>query len=742
MSSRRTLAAVLALTAVVVALGAAGATGAVRTPLSGWLWGNPTPQGGALTAIDFIGDRGYAIGDGGTALRSDDAGTTWAGLATGTSAQLVRQQVIDADSVVALGGDGCVLRRSDDGGTTFDRIYTVQERGCPDPIAAFWFVDETTGYLVLTDGSVLRTTDKGQTFSKQTAVPGTAASATGGNGRVVDIVFPEPGRGIVVLAGGPPITAYDTTDAGVSWKPLAVAPPGNVTRLYRFDAATLWAIGPQTLLRSTDGGLTFTPRAAGAGHTLTGVRCASADLCLLTTDKGELLRTTDGGDSATAITAASVPLAAAAFVSPTRAIAVGTAGQMVVSSDAGVNWVPLGTDVGGSYARLRLGAAPTSVYAAGAKGQIALSTDGGALWKSVFVTTSADLLDTSWSSATTGYAIDVRGSLFRTQNAGTSWQTLSPGSGGTAGAVLALTDNSTVLLAGPRGIRRSKGGGPFDGVAGKTVSRAALGELAPAGAAVLAWGRGGKALLVSTTKGASWKAVRLPSKKTRVADVSFVSAGTGWLLDTSGRLWSTRNGGRRWSESLAIGASDGVDVAFGSASSGFLSIRAYGSGAKGAYVLRTSDGGRTWRPQAIQSGLVSDLVAADAQRAYALVDAFRSDAPRWMFATTTGGDAGSASSLKIKAKPGSFTKKALKKAKGRVTISGTLPGARGGEEVVVSARARKGGAWSHRTAVAGANGGAFSAQFTIKSSSVVVAQWRGDSGRRGVGTPPLSVNVR
>ena len=67
---------------------------------------------------------------------------------------------------------------------------------------------------------------------------------------------------------------------------------------------------------------------------------------------------------------------------------------------------------------LRRGPVPTSAFAPGAKGQIALTADGGATWKVANVSTSADILDTSWSDAKTGYALDVRGGLFRTLNGG------------------------------------------------------------------------------------------------------------------------------------------------------------------------------------------------------------------------------------------------------------------------------------------------------------------------------------
>lgn len=721
------------------------ATASVRVPLSGWNWGNPTPQGNDLRAIDFRGGRGYAVGVAGTALRTDDGGATWSGLATGTAGDLTRLQIIDPETVVVLGGDGCVLRRSDDGGTTFRRIFIVAEADCPDRVRAVSFADRDVGYLLLADGSVLRTGDAGQSFSKQTAIPGTPASATAGQARPAEILATGPDSAIAFIIpadAGATSLAFTTTDGGVSWKPLNTVAPGVVNRLYRFDASTIYAVGPQTLLASTDGGATFSKRPFGDGLNLTAIHCADRLTCLISTDKGELNRTTDAGVTATTITASSVPLAGAAFATPSRAVAVGAAGTTVLSDNGGVDYVALGRDIGGSFVRLRSGPTPTSAFAPGAEGQIAHTVDGGETWKVASVSTSADLLDTSWPDLQTGYAIDARGGLFRTSNGGASWSTLAPGPGGAAQAVLALP-GETVLLAGPRGIKRSLKGGQFDRITARLVSRAALGDIQAAGSAVFAWSSGGRQLLVSGDRGARWSAVRLPSKRTRIGHVSFVSRRVGYLLDSAGAVWSTRNGGRSWRQSAGTGTERGVSLSFGSATSGYLNVDRFGRNATDGHVLRTTDGGATWRPQAIATGLVTrlGLVATDASRAFGLVSGAEG-AQRRFFYTASGGDAGTASSLTIKASPARLTKKTLKRAKGKVTITGRLAGAVGGEQVVVSARRGRSRVWSSRTVTAGANGGSFSATFTIRGSAVFVGQWAGDSGRAGVGSRPLVLNVR
>jgi photosystem II stability/assembly factor-like uncharacterized protein len=751
-TSRRRIVAialVLSLAAGLLALLVGVAAGAsVQVARSGWNWGDPMPQGNALSALDFQGGVGYAVGAAGTALRTNDGGSTWTGLATGTSADLTKLQIIDPNNVVILGGSGCVLRRSSDGGNTFQPVFILAQNGCPDPVQSFFFVNDEIGYLLLHDGSVLRTSDGGKTFSKQTAIPGTPASATGGAAAPADLLFTAANTGIAFVgASGNANQEFSTTDGGVSWQPKGPI-LGGISKLYQFDANTIYGVGPGTLLRSEDGGNTFTPQPAGSGMTLTSIHCATEMTCLITTASGTLERTTDGGQTATTITASSVPLADAAFFNTTRAVAVGAAGQTVISEDAGVNYAPVGGGISGSFTTLRPAASALSAFAPGLDGQVAFTSNGGSSWQTASVPTSAAVIDTSWPSATSGYALDASGGLFSTANGGASWQTLSAGAGPPTRAVLALPNGRAVVLVGPVGVKVSVGGGPFQSVSGGPAARASLNAGELVGNVVLAWGNGGRALLISSNAGSSWRAIKLPSKKTRVQQVSFPSTSVGYLLDTSGHLWRTANGGRSWHESLSVGTAQLGNLTFGSPTSGYLRAGGFGGDSSDAYVLHTGDGGRTWVPQAVSRGSILGLLASGPSQAYALI-APPAGGPNpgghpqssQLFFTSTGGVAGTNSTLSIKASPASLTKKKLKKANGMVTISGRLSGAVGGEQVVISARALGGSSWSSHTAIVGANGGSFSTRFRISGSEVFVAQWAGESGRAGAGSPALTIKV-
>jgi hypothetical protein len=214
---------------------------------------------------------------------------------------------------------------------------------------------------------------------------------------------------------------------------------------------------------------------------------------------------------------------------------------------------------------------------------------------------------------------------------------------------------------------------------------------------------GGHTLLRSTTEGAKWSALALPlaakathKGKRRIAakpgvairSIAFTSAQAGVLLDTQGRLWLTRNGGKRWTEVLSAGTSEAA-------------LLNEGTGTNGEALDRE------------------------------------------LFTTSTGGDiAGTAERLSLGTSRTTYTKRKLKAAHSSVRITGTLAGALGGEEIVVSRRNVAGGSWQHQVVVAGANGGSFATTWHITKSSVFVAQWAGDSGRPGQGSTLLKVTVR
>jgi photosystem II stability/assembly factor-like uncharacterized protein len=765
LGGRRTLRA-LAAVACVTAGGWAALAGAglasVEVSRSGWAWTNPSPQGRTLTAISFAGGVGYAVGYGGTALATLDGGHSWTGLPTGTTATLEHVEAVDPHTVVVGDGSGCVTRISEDAGQIFRRIFNVAEASCPEPVAAFSFLSAKSGFLLLKDGAVEATGDGGETFSRRTAIPGTSASSGGGGlaGAAIHFLSQSAGIAFVVDPHTGGSAAFATPDGGVSWAPVALPPGAQVRSVHFVDEKDAYAIGPNTLLRSVDGGASWKAEPLGAGNQFVSIDCAAATTCVLTRTDGKLVETTDGGETASVKTASSALIYAAGYASPTQVVAVGESGATVLSGDGGATFTALSGDIGGQYSRLRQGPG-TILLAPGADGDVALSSDGGLSWQVIATQTSQQLVDAAFGTSTLGYALDVSGGLQRTINGGASWQTLSTGTTIEPMAVCAL-GSRTVLLLGASGVSRAVAGGPFEPVRGA----AAAGELDDydlAGPAVFAFRRGSPRLIRSTDEGAHWSAVALPLSRrasrrhghrvparpgVAVASVAFTSPSAGMLLDFHGRLWRTANGGRSWSELLTAGTSAGVQLAFADPRNGFLSLPGAAAGSADATVLRTSDGGATWHPQEISAGAIvyGGLVALAPLQAAALLETVsptRGQLRRELFATSTGGDvAGAPASLSLQTSRRVLRRRALRRLHFQIRVTGTLGGAVGGETVLVARRDLAGGAWRQQEVVAGANGGSFATTWHITRSSVFVAQWAGDSGRPGLGTRVLAVTVR
>lgn len=498
----RRLAAAIAIAAVGMPGTIAGLSLAnVNVSKSGWAWANPLPQGRTLRAIAFSGGVGYAVGDGGTALSTTNAGQSWSGLVTGTAANLERVQALAPSTVIVGGAGGCVTRISTDGGQIFKRIFNVAESACPEPVTAFSFVTPQMGFLLLKDGSVEVTADGGETFARKTAIPGTSASSGGGSLVGTDIHFLTPTIGIA-FASNPSSgvsSAYMTPDGGVSWSAVTLPPGARVTSVHFEDSNNAYAIGPETLLRTTNGGKTWEAQTAARGYSFNSIDCSTPTTCILTVTGGNQLietneRTTERGTERTVGTEHTEPtehgaelpgterigltvktvsselLYGAGYASANNIVALGAGGATVLSSDGGATFQPASSDIAGEYNKLRLGPGGM-VLAPGGKGNLALSTDGGQTWRVIATQTSQELVDAAFGTPMLGYVLDARGGLQRTANGGASWQTLSPGTAVPARAVAAIGAN-TALLLGPVGIVRGADGGPFEPVGGRAASKA------------------------------------------------------------------------------------------------------------------------------------------------------------------------------------------------------------------------------------------------------------------------------
>jgi photosystem II stability/assembly factor-like uncharacterized protein len=688
---------------------------------SGWSWGTPLPQGNTLRAVEFEGPVGYAAGDFGTLLRSTDGGATWTGVRTDTTDPLTRISIPDANTVLV--GGGCTLLASSDGGKTF--------KGRPlkcggSSIASLTFPSASHGYVLLANGSLLRTTDGGTTFTAGGTIPGTPA----------DVFFTDSSTGFAVTHSSTNGGIYRTTDGGSTWFPRGTsAQPLN--GVFFPTAGTGYAVGNSNMvLKTTDGGETWNPKAATTAPTadLTSIRCADVSTCVASTAAGDrVIRTRTGGDSYDALTPSTSKVFAMSLISAAKGVAVGADGAIVISTNLAAtspSFVPVGgPTLQGSFGRLRASSASLAV-AAGQAGKLARSSDGGRHWATMQLPTSEDLRDAWFVSDQVGFALDAAGGVLRTTDGGGGWNAIGDAQGAQPNAIYAV-DKNVVLLFGPKGVRRATSGANprFTVVASKVASGPTLSDYDRAGdGTVFAFGR--RALIASGNAGASWRRIAPPVKHVSYRRVDFVSATTGYALLTSGRLFKTRNAGKTWREVVSTGTAHAYDLSFADARHGFLSLDRFGSGSRAAWVLRTSDGGATWRPQLIAPTPLDFLGLASPDPTHG----FGIAAGAQFFYTSTGGDADATPSL-LTLTP---RRSVVHNARG-VKVDGWLTPSPAGAVVTVLAR----NARTHRWTVLGTRhatgSGKFSITCPVSQTTQLVAQWPGGGGLSGAGSPVATI---
>lgn len=745
------------------AASAPASAGQVSVGRSGWAWSDPYPQGETLNQVAFQGARGYADGNAGTVLRSDDAGHTWSGLSSGTEADLTLLQEVDPSTVLV--GGGCTVRESTDSGVSFHRVaVNPSERSCASKLAGLSFLSATTGYVELADGTMLFTTDGGVSVQQKTPVPL-------GGGTAEQIRFLSPSTGLAVVSGSEGGRIYRTTDGAGSWTQVGSTPANEpLFSVYFASPTTAYAVGgglPLTVagpparngtmvLLSEDEGKTWAERkppsepsepksiklpAGTPPLALRQIACSDPLHCAIATGTKSLVRTEDGAISGALVTPSEASIDSLAFTSGTNLVAVGEGGATVLSPDGGATFP---TQVSRSLATqivgpVRIGASAQDAYAPGAAGTVAATTDGGAEWATLHVPTSASIAAVAFATAQDGYALDAKGTLFRTANGGQSWAI--EGTVGEAPARLLAPSAGTVLLIGPTGVRRSTdGGASFTRVQGSLALarkhrrplRRSLSSLPLfagaelAGGAVIAWG---DEAAESTDGGSHWRLIPRPLARGNVEAASFLNATTGYVVSRR-RLFFTRDAGRRWSERSSLGTQS-IAVLAGLSFSGVADGYAVAHFNGRTVVMATRDGGRSWTPELLPRTIES--LAAGGAVDYA-------QGGRSLFQTSSGGLAPNASSLKLIG-PSRLSRAKLRKAHGRVRLKGRLTPASGGETVVVSYRANGRSAWVSK-AVTVASNGDFSAVFSdVTGSGVFVAQWAGAGSLAGAGTPALALAV-
>lgn len=292
----------------------------------------PTQTAEAFLGVDFVGgNHGWVVGRAGSVLSTQDGGESWMQQSSGVTSTLNCVSFVSTSTGYAVGDEGVILK-TDNGGQT----WVPQSSGTTKALLDASFPDPRNGWVVGADGAILSTNDGGATwvsrgwqtesdFNAVSAVaPGRAFAVNNGacvmtrdggltwtikeigSFALYDVQFVSSSLGWAVGNAG---TVFRTCDGGMTW---ATVPTGQYVALrdvhfvhhggpirftpvingqnttWTVDVAG-WAVGSGgSILRSADGGATWTKVSSGTGKALWAADFADAQTGWVVGDSGTI----------------------------------------------------------------------------------------------------------------------------------------------------------------------------------------------------------------------------------------------------------------------------------------------------------------------------------------------------------------------------------------------------------------------------------------------------------------------
>jgi len=509
-------------------------------------WLNPLPQGNTLNSVFFPDENtGWAVGNFGTIIKTDDGGESWQLVPRQTTETLYDVFFTDSGHGWATGEMGVILRYC-------DKQWDLMESGVESALYSIEFMDEKNGVACGQGGVMLRTDDGGASWLALEYVTSI---------NLLSIDFPSKTTGYIVGGGGTTTgqgVILKTIDGGGNWKVLS----DTLDDIYLYDldftdSLTGYAAGNFSyVFKTTDGGknweslenpnssFDFIIRAIDFVDWQTGF---TADWY------GNIMKTTDAGLNWEVVPFKSKQ----ALFSMCRAgnsamFLVGGGGTIFSTSDLGETFVNHQQGHLNDMQNLFLFDLLT-ILAAG-DGILVKTFDGGKNWSFTEFPELDQLISSHFLSKDIGFVLTYLGS-YKTLDGGQSWIPMY----GTRASYL------TSIYMKNESVGWITGGGQ-----------------SPGG---WAW-----ATLLKTTNGMDWQEVTVPAS-TLLNRIYFIDDNNGFILGFDGRLLHSGDGGETWT-AIESGTNRNLeDITFTDEETGFIIGSLY---QHGNMILATDNGGMNW----------------------------------------------------------------------------------------------------------------------------------------------------
>ena len=479
-----------------------------------------------------------------------------------------------------------------------------------------YFTSPDVGYTVGEHGTILKTTDGGISWNQQ---------ISGTNNSLNSVFFTSVDTGYI--AGGySGELILKTTNGGNSWETQYIDStlPSSLNSIFFLNSNLGFAVGYNgTILKTIDGGTTWTPKFSGTTEFLVSVFFTDINTGYVVGTNGIILKTTNAGNSWTSQTSGTLASLCSVFFTDPNTGYISASTQILKTTNGGITWTPysVGTTYGiGTiyFTDLNTGYAVSATniykttnagltwsaqntvttnwlksvffadnnigYSVGEYGTIIKTTDSGINWNSLSIGTTKNLCSVFFTDNYTGYTVGANGVILKTINGGSNWIEKTSGTMDTLRSVYFVNSNIGFAVGNSGTIIKTNDAGntwitQTTGVFYNLYSVFMIDS--NTGYAV---GKGG--MIVKTADGGStWDPISF-NVYGDLTSVYFTDANTGCAVGVYGKIIKTTNGGNTWTV-LSGSSSDFNSVYFTDSNRGYI----VGTGGE---ILKTTDGGDSW----------------------------------------------------------------------------------------------------------------------------------------------------
>ena len=560
-----------------------------------WKWQNPIPTANLMRDIQFLDSQiGWAVGDAGTILKTNNGGQIWQSQSIGMTKGLSSVHFTDTQNGWVVGDGGIILKTSDGGSHWLPQTSSTNKN-----LSSVNFIDTQTGWTVGDAGIILKTSNGGNSWQSQ--VSGTIKDLN-------SVYFQDSQTGWTVGNAG---TIRKTSNGGQTWQGQSSGTTFNLFSVHFSNAQIGWVVGETVILYTTNSGQSWQSQGGGSLNALYSVHFRDIQTGWGIGAGGTIMKTSDGGQTwETQSSGTTNDLYSVHFSDSLTGWAVGDRGIILKTNNGGSSWQSQNSGRTNQLNSVYFTNSQTG-WAVGNNGAILATSNKGQIWQSQSSGTLNPLRSVHFIDAQTGWVVGGRpfivGTILKTSNGGQNWETQNSGTINLLNSVY-FSDNQTGWTVGDNGtiLKTNNGGQTWQAQTSGTTEQLKSVHFEDA---QTGWVVGNSTVLKTSNGGQTWQ-----SNGTAISftSVHFIDSQTGWGVCWQGEIRKTTNGGQSWQTQNSGTYQNLFSVHFSDSQTG-LAVGDSGT------ILKTNNGGTTWVHQ--NSGTINwlnSVHSTDAQTGWAV----------------------------------------------------------------------------------------------------------------------------